>query len=501
MKILIASPEIVPFAKTGGLADVTGALPKALEKLGEDVAAIMPKYKTVDEKKFGLEYTGKNIHVPISNRIEEAKIYKGYINSHQSTRAPEHQSGISKKIPVYFIDKKEYYDREYLYGTAQGDYPDNAERFIYFSRAVLEACKAIGFKPDIIHCNDWQTGMVLVYLKTLYKDAPFFKDTATLFTVHNIGYQGLFWHLDMHLTNLGWDIFTPEGIEYYGKINILKGGIVFSDIITAVSKTYSLEIQTEEYGRGLNGVLRKRKDDLYGVLNGIDYEEWNPETDKHLSAKYSVDDLSGKWECKKDLLNIYGLSPSKEIPVIAAISRLDEQKGFDLITEVIADLMELKLQFIFLGTGKEKYQKIFEDIGKEYPLKAGIKIGFDNALAHKIEAGADMFLMPSRYEPCGLNQLYSLRYGTIPIVRATGGLNDTIENYDVVKKTGNGFKFSEYSSKEMLSAIKRAVEVYSDHYRWKELMKKAMMEDYSWGHSAREYVELYRKAVDKRTKT
>ncbi len=494
MKILISSPEIVPFAKTGGLADVTGALPKALERLGEDVAAIMPKYKIVDEKKFGLEYTGKNINVPISNRIEEAKIYKGYINSEAGGRG----QGASKGIPVYFIDKKEYYDREYLYGTPQGDYPDNAERFIYFSRAVLEACKAIGFKPDIIHCNDWQTGMLPVYLKTLYKNDPFFKDTAVLFTVHNIGYQGLFWHFDMHLTNLGWDIFTPEGIEFYGKINILKGGILYSDIITAVSKTYSLEIQTEEYGRGLDGVLLKRKDDLCGVLNGIDYEEWNPETDGYLAAKYSVNDLSGKWECKKDLLDIYGLAPSKEIPVIAAISRLDEQKGFDLVTEVIADLMGLDLQFIFLGTGKEKYQKIFEDIGKKYPLKAGIKIGFDNALAHKIEAGADMFLMPSKYEPCGLNQLYSLKYGTVPVVRATGGLNDTIENYDPIKKTGNGFKFKEYSSKELLSAIKRAVDVYGVHPDWKELMVKAMGEDYSWGHSAREYLELYKKAIEKK---
>ncbi|MBI3600762.1 MAG: glycogen synthase GlgA [Nitrospinae bacterium] len=505
MKILIASPEIVPFAKTGGLADVTGALPKAIERLGEDVAAIMPKYKTVDEKKFGLEYTGKNIRVPISNRIEEAKIYQGYINSQESGgRTGVPPVSRQSKIPIYFIEKNEYYDREYLYGTPQGDYPDNAERFIYFSRAVLEACKVIGFKPDIIHCNDWQTGMVPVYLKTLYKDDPFFKDTAAIFTVHNIGYQGLFWHFDMHLTNLGWDIFTPEGIEFYGKINILKGGIIYSDVITAVSKTYSLEIQTEEYGRGLDGVLRKRKDDLYGVINGIDYEEWNPETDKHLAARYSIDDLSGKWECKKDLLNIYGLTPSKEIPVIAAISRLDEQKGFDLITEVIADLMKLEFQFIFLGTGKEKYQKIFEDIGKKYPLKAGIKIGFDNALAHKIEAGADMFLMPSRYEPCGLNQLYSFKYGTIPIVRATGGLNDTVENYDPTlprragEREGNGFKFSEYSSKELLSVIERAVDVYNDHIGWKELMNKAMGEDYSWGHSAREYVDLYRKAKEKK---
>ena len=493
MKILIASPEIVPFAKTGGLADVSGALPKALEKLGEDVTAIMPKYRAVDDKKFGLENTGINIQVPISNRIEEAKIYKGYINSHQPVA--------NKEIPIYFIDKKEYYDRPYLYGTPAGDYPDNAERFIYFDRAILETCKTIGLKPDVIHCNDWQTGMVPVYLKTLYKDDPFFKDTSTLFTVHNLGYQGLFWHLDMHLTNLGWDIFSPDGIEFYGKINILKGGLVYSDVITTVSKTYSQEIQTKEYGCGLDGVLRKRKDDLYGVVNGIDYEEWNPATDKYLSAKYLKENLSGKWDCKKDLLNIYGLKASKEVPVLSVISRLADQKGFDLIAEIMDDLMKLDVQFVLLGTGEDKYHKLFEDIGKKYPSKAGIKIGFDNTLAHKIEAGADMFLMPSRYEPCGLNQLYSLKYGTIPIVRATGGLNDTIENYDPVRKSGNGFKFTEYSSKTLLTTIKTAVDFYKDKSQWNRLMINAMGEDFSWSHSAREYVELYRKVINKRTKT
>lgn len=486
MKILIASPEIVPFAKTGGLADVTGALPKALQRLGEDVTVIMPKYQIVD-KKNNLEYAGKKIHVPISDRVEEALIYRGYINSKFQ----------NKDIPIYFIDKKEYYNREYLYGTPQGDYPDNAERFIYFARAIIETCKTIGLRPDVIHCNDWQTGMVPVYLKTLYKNDPFFKDTATVFTVHNLGYQGLFWHLDMHLTNLGWDIFTPEGIEFYGKINILKGGLVFSDIVTTVSKTYSLEIQTKEYGYGLEGVLKKRKDDLYGVINGIDYDDWNPLTDGYIKAKYSKENLSGKWECKKELLKIYGLTPSKEIPVIAVISRLADQKGFDLIADIIDDLMKLNVQFVLLGTGEEKYNKLFEDIGKRYPAKAVIKIGFDNALAHKIEAGADMFLMPSRYEPCGLNQLYSFKYGTIPIVRATGGLNDTVQNYDPVKRTGNGFKFSEYSSNALFSTIKKAIEIYRDFSQWNRLIINAMSEDFSWDRSAREYVELYKKAKAK----
>ncbi|MEK6590172.1 MAG: glycogen synthase GlgA [Nitrospinota bacterium] len=486
MKILIASPEIVPFAKTGGLADVTGALSKALERLWEDVTVIMPKYQVIDDNKFGLEYIGKKVSVPISNRVEEAKIYRGYINN---------------KIPVYFIDRMKYYDRPYLYSTPQGDYPDNAERFIYFSRAIIETCKAIGLKPDVIHCNDWQTGMVPVYLKTLYNNDSVFNNTATVFTVHNLGYQGLFWHLDMHLTNLGWDIFNPEGIEFYGKINILKGGLVYSDIITTVSRTYSLEIQTEEYGHGLDGVLRKRRNDLYGIINGIDYDEWNPATDKYIAVKYSNGNLSGKWECKKDLLQTYGIQPIKKIPVIAVISRLADQKGFDLIAEIIDDLMRLELQFVLLGTGTEKYHKIFKDIGKKYPSKTGIKIGFDNVLAHKIEAGADMFLMPSRYEPCGLNQLYSLKYGTIPIVRSTGGLNDTIEDYDPVKRTGNGFKFIEYSPKALFATIEKAIGIYNDDLRWNRLMADAMTKDFSWTNSAREYIELYKKAGKKRTKT
>ncbi|MEK6545298.1 MAG: glycogen synthase GlgA [Nitrospinota bacterium] len=495
MKILIASPEIVPFAKTGGLADVTGALPKALQRLGEDVTVIMPKYQIVEDKKNNLEYAGKKIHVPISDRVEEARIYKGYISTPPAS--PPYKVGERGGIPVYFIDKKEYYDREYLYGTPQGDYPDNAERFIYFARAIIETCKTIGLRPDVIHCNDWQTGMVPVYLKTLYKNDPFFKDTAIVFTVHNLGYQGLFWYLDMHLTNLGWDIFTPEGIEFYGKINILKGGLVFADIVTTVSKTYSLEIQTKEYGHGLEGVLKKRKDDLYGVINGIDYDDWNPLTDGYIKAKYSKENLSGKWECKKELLKIYGLTPSKEIPLIAVISRLADQKGFDLIADIIDDLMKFDIQFVLLGTGEKKYNTLFEDIGKRYPAKTVIKIGFDNTLAHKIEAGADMFLMPSRYEPCGLNQLYSFKYGTIPIVRATGGLNDTVENYDPVKRTGNGFKFSEYSSNALFSTIKKALEIYRDFSQWNRLIINAMSEDFSWDRSAREYVELYKKAKAK----
>ncbi len=382
LNILIASPEVVPFAKTGGLADVTGALPRALSKLGHNVSVILPRYQTVDNKNGSkLISTQKKIHVNISARIEDAEIY---------------ESKIDKDISVYFIDKKEYYYRPQLYGTEAGDYPDNAERFIYFSRAILETCKALNMKPDIIHCNDWQTGILPVYLKTLYKDDPFFQKVATLYTIHNIGYQGIFWHYDMHLTNLDWDIFTPEGIEFYGKINLMKGGILFSDIITTVSSTYSKEIQTEEYGYGLDGVLRKRNKYLYGVVNGIDYEVWHPSRDKLIKEGYSEDNLSGKDTCKKDLIDIYKLTPKNNSPIVGIISRLADQKGFDLISEIIDEMMKLDIRFVLLGTGSEKYNRLFEDIGKRYPGKAGIKIGFDNTLAHKIEAGADMFLKIGR---------------------------------------------------------------------------------------------------------
>src|SRR3972149_1112151 len=317
------------------------------------------------------------------------------------------------------------------------------------SRAVLELSKAIDFKADVIHCNDWQTALIPVYIKTLYKDDPFFSETATVLTVHNLGYQGLFWHFDMHLTGLGWDLFTPEGIEFFGKINFLKGGLVFSDIITTVSKGYSRE------------------------------------------------DINGKAICKSALQRLYSLPVKKETPLIAMISRLAGQKGFDLIEGAIDELMAMDLQVVFLGTGDRKYQELLEELGSRYPKKAGVKIGYDVALAHKIEAGADVFLMPSRYEPCGLNQLYSLKYGTIPVVRATGGLDDTIKNFNPRTENGNGFKFRDYSLYTLWKSLSKPVALYKDKRRWNRIMMNAMGEDFSWSHSAREYVELYRKVINK----
>ena len=484
LKVLIAASEVVPFAKTGGLADVTGALPKELKKLGHDVRVILPFYKEAKNKKLDIKDTGEILLIEISDKIVQAKIFTATIDNN---------------VTVYLIDNKDYYDRDELYRTEEGDYPDNAERFIFFSKAVLELAKSFNFKPDIIHCNDWQTGLVPVLLKIKENENTFFINTSVVFTVHNLAYQGLFWHLDMPLTNLPWDVFTPEGIEFYGKINLMKAGMVYADLINTVSKKYSKEIQTPEFGFGLEGVLSSRATDLYGIINGADYDEWSPENDKFIKKKYSASDLSGKEACRADLLSKFKLKDKKGVPIIGLISRLVDQKGFDLIADKIEDIMKLDLFLIILGTGDEKYHKLFTQIKEKYPDKVGLKLGFDNSLAHQIEAGSDIFLMPSKYEPCGLNQLYSLKYGTIPIVRATGGLDDTIKNFKPNTGKGNGFKFTAYTSKALLLKLKEAVKVYKSSKDWKKLVANAMADDYSWMQSAKEYVKLYNKALEKKS--
>ncbi|HOJ71173.1 MAG TPA: glycogen synthase GlgA [Syntrophorhabdaceae bacterium] len=481
MKILIASPEVYPFIKTGGLADVSGALPKALKKLGVDVRVILPKHKGIDEQRFTLRYKNYRISCPISLGYVDAEIVESEYDG----------------ITAYLVEQDDYYNRDYLYSTPDGDYQDNAVRFIFFSKSILEAIKVTGYIPDVLHCNDWETALAPVFLRTLYRDDPDLKDIATLFTIHNIGYQGIFWHHDMHLLNIGWEYFTPDYLEFYGNINFLKGGIVFSDIINTVSKQYSQEIQTPEFGYGLDGVLRSRKSDLFGIVNGIDYEDWNPEKDNFLPANYSPEKLENKAICKKALLKEFGLPYSSNKPVIATISRLADQKGFDLIALAMEEIFSLGAQYIVLGTGERKYHELFTDLAKRFNGLLGVKIAYDNRLAHLIEAGADMFLMPSRYEPCGLNQLYSLKYGTVPIVRGVGGLEDTIIDYTMNPGQGTGFKFYEYNKEEMLDAIERAMAVYENKSEWQSLIKRCMNEDFSWEKSAREYIELYNKAIAK----
>jgi len=481
MKILIASPEIFPFVKTGGLADVTGALPKALRALGVDVRVILPKHKGIEELGFPMKYSNHRISCQVSQSFVDAEIVETEYDG----------------ITAYLVEKDEYYYRDYLYSTPDGDYLDNAERFIFFAKSTLETIKVTGFVPDVLHCNDWETALAPVFLKTIYENDPELKKVASLLTIHNLGYQGIFWHYDMHLLNIGWEYFTPDSLEFFGHINFLKGGIVFADLLSTVSKQYSKEIQTPLFGCGLDGVLTTRRHDLYGIVNGIDYEDWNPQTDTYLPGQYGIGKMENKAVCKRALQQAFDLPLNPDVPLAATISRLADQKGFDLIADALGEMRDMGMQYVVLGTGERKYHDLFTELAKKYAGSFSIKIAYDNKLAHLMEAGADMFLMPSQYEPCGLNQLYSLKYGTVPVVRGVGGLEDTIVDFTGNPENGTGFKFYEYTKEAMLDAIDRALALYKDSKAWPNLVNRCMKEDFSWEKSAREYLELYRKAVAK----
>lgn len=490
MKVLIASSEVVPFSKTGGLADVAGALPMALAELGHDVRVITPKYKMVDEKKYQLTTVMKEIIV----KMDGGPIY----GSIKTANFPGTQ------IPVYFVENNYFFDRDELYTVEGKDFIDNILRFAFYSNAALWLLKGIDWKPDVIMCNDWQTALIPAYLKfhpELCQD-PFFKDIAVLYTIHNLAYQGSFDKLFIPKINLPWDVFNHEGLEYYDRINLMKCGIVYSDHISTVSKQYALEMQTKEYGCGLEGILTALKGKLTGVLNGIDYTAWNPEVDTLIPAKFSLKDMAGKAVCKKELQKVNKLPEKADVPVIGIISRLADQKGFDLIEECIEDIMKLNLQIVLLGTGEPKYHEMFEEIGKKYPEKMAVNLAFNNKLAHLIEAGSDMFLMPSRYEPCGLNQLYSLKYGTSPIVRKTGGLADSIQDVSIKgdKVSGTGFVFEKYDSKELLKTIKTAVKTYNERKIWAQVVKNGMEQDFSWNASAKVYDKLFKDMTNKKSR-
>jgi len=482
MKVLFASSEIVPFAKTGGLADVSASLPAALAERGHEVRLFTPFYKETRERGVAAQETGLKVDVPVGERVVSGRLLEGALPG----------SG----VPVYFLDAPEFYDRDGLYGTSAGDHEDNCSRFIFFARGLLEAAKALGFAPDVIHLNDWQTALAAVYRKTLYAEEPTVEKSAVLLTIHNLAYQGVFWHLDMPLTGLDWSHFNWKELEHFGKINFLKGGIVFADSVNTVSPTYAEEIRTAEFGAGLDGVLRHVGGRLSGIINGVDYAHWNPETDELLPARYSASDLSGKAECKKALQAEYGLPQKADVPVIGIVGRLAAQKGLDLVAEAMGELLELPLQLIILGTGEEKIQNLIREVAAREPERIGAKIAFDNRLAHLIEAGSDVFLMPSRYEPCGLNQMYSLKYGTVPLVRATGGLADTIT--DCTAKTlksgrANGFSFTKYESEALVGTIERALKLYRKKKDWVRLVSIGMKQDWSWDRSAQEYEALYGK--------
>jgi len=481
MHIAFAASECVPFSKTGGLADVVGALPRALAALGHQVSVYVPRYRQTALT--DPETVVRSITIPFDDKYRFCSVVT---------------AGASAGVRFYFIDYPPYFDREALYGTAAGDYPDNAERFAMFSRAVLEASKVLGV-PQVFHCHDWQSALVPVMLRTLYAEDPAFRDVATVFTIHNMGYQGLFPPDTLPLLMLPWDLLAMSKMEFFGQVNFLKGALVFSDFVTTVSKKYSHEIQTSEYGFGLEGVLRDRAATVTGILNGVDYDEWSPQTDKLIAANYSSQDLSGKRKCKQDLLNAFGITNAEarvdtKVPVIGIVSRFAAQKGFDLIAQIMDRLAREEMIMVVLGSGDKLYEEMFQRLQKQFPNKIAAKVAFDNGLAHKIEAGADMFLMPSRYEPCGLNQIYSLKYGTVPIVRATGGLDDTIEPWDARTGKGTGFKFHDYTGEALLATVKQALLAYQDPSSWQTLMRNGMGRDFSWGASAREYGKVYERA-------
>lgn len=468
LRVLIAASEAVPFAKTGGLADVAGSLNKALRRHGVDSRLVMPMYRTVRES-FELNDTGIEFRVPMGMKEISASVYS-YADS------------------VYMIRADEFFDRDGLYGDALGEFEDNSLRYIFFCRAVLETARAIGFSPHVIHCNDWHTGLVPIYAKTLYRDV--FPEMATLMSIHNMGYQGLFPAADMALTGLAMEWFTPSGIEFYGKLNMLKAGLIGADALGTVSVKYAREIATPEYGWGLEGVIRNRVADMHGIVNGIDYAEYDPMTDPAVPKTFGPRKMAGKRHCKMEMSTVCGFSVP-DAPVACIVSRLSYQKGMDVFSGSVRGLVESGLNIAVLGSGEDKIEASMAEIAARYPGRFFFRRGYDERLSRLFYAGSDMIVIPSRYEPCGLTQMIAMRYGTVPVARSTGGLADTIEDYEPVKCTGTGFLFEELNASSLTCAIGRALCVYSDTKNWNALRDACMRRDFSWDASAGKYIELY----------
>jgi starch synthase len=484
MRIAFVASECTPFAKSGGLADVVGALPRELAKLGHQVEVYLPLYARVRKHIAGEpQYAVQSLTIPFRHYNRFVDIVDG---------------GKRDGVQYYFVESPELFDRQELYGPKGGEYADNAERFGLFCRAAIETAKQVGV-PEVFHVHDWQASLIPVYLKTTYAADPLLSSAATVLTIHNAAYQGKFPPNTTEQLLFPWDLFTMDKVEMYDRFNFLKGGVVFSDLLTTVSRRYAEEIQTPQFGEQLDGVLRRRGNDLHGILNGVDYELWNPEMDRNLAAHYTAENLEGKRACRTDLLHAFGLEGITETtPVIGIISRLATQKGFDMVAQIVEEIASRDLVITALGSGDPYYENIFRDWAFRHPGRVAVRFGYDEALSHKIEAGADMFLMPSRYEPCGLNQIYSLKYGTVPIVRATGGLDDTIEEWDAEKGTGTGFKFAGFNPRDLLTEIDRAIEAFRDKESWQQLMRNGMVRDYSWAVPAKEYVKVYEEAVRRR---
>jgi starch synthase len=475
MKILIAAAEVVPFAKVGGLADVTGALPKALKEMGHDVRVVMPKYQRIQDAKFDLQPCISDLRVPMDGHHEPAQVKQGTI---------------AGDIPVYLIDSERYFHRDGVYG-----YRDDDERFIFFSRAALEMLPRLGWTPDVLHCNDWHTAIIPNWLKTLYRDDPRFSRIATLFTIHNLAYQGIFGNRVLEIAGIGSFGFVYADRGDGHAVDLLGRGLHFADAITTVSEQYAHEIQTPQFGEGMEMVLAERGDRLFGILNGLDYDELDPGSDRHIATKYDADSFDRRVENKLALQREANLPVDPEVPLVGMISRLADQKGFDILCDALPALLNQPLQLVILGTGEQKYHEVLTAAAKRH-RNLSIFLTFNTPLAQKIYAGSDMFLMPSRFEPCGLGQLIAMRYGSVPVVRRTGGLADTVEDFDPRISRGNGFVFERYDAMDLFATVVRAVETYKYPDTWRRLVEGNMRRDFSWSISARKYVDVYRRAIE-----
>jgi starch synthase len=477
-KIAFLSSEVVPYAKTGGLADVAGALPASLRRRGADVRVIMPFYREVRKKGFRVRKIADG-GVEIGGRRAAFSVW-------------EHEEN---GVPAWFIEHGGYFDRDCLYGTADGDYPDNGERFGFYAKASLDVLERTGFRPDVLHCHDWQSAMALAFMKHARASGGFFQNTRSLFTIHNLAYQGLFGREILATLGLPDSLFNMNDLEFYGKVNFLKAGILYSTAVNTVSPRYSREIQTPEFGCGLDGLLRSRAAVLHGLLNGVDYSCWDPASDPLIPSRYSPLNLSGKRVCRDGLLKTFGLSPNPGAPIAGIVSRLAGQKGLDIVCDALPGLFETGLRLVVLGTGEAKIQNALAKARESRPDSLGLMIAFDERVARTIYAGSDLFLIPSRYEPCGLTQMYSLRYGTVPVVRATGGLDDSIQEFDPASVRGNGFKFTDATPEALVGAVRRALTVFANRKSWSGLLGNAMAGDFSWEKAAGEYMGLYDRLV------
>jgi starch synthase len=485
LRVLFVTAEVTPFARTGGLGDMTGALAQVLVDLGHDVRLVMPLYQTVRDGGFPLTQVAADLSVPLVTGRRTARVWQSSFPGRERLA----------EVPVYFIEQDDYFARPGLYGDETGDYPDNGQRFIFFCRAALALAERLAWFPHVFHCHDWHTALTPAFIRFLPGLDARLAAAATLFTIHNLAYQGWFPAWVFGISGLPLALFQVAGVEFFGVMNFMKAGLYYADQLSTVSPTYAEEICTPELGFGLDGVLRQRREVLTGILNGVDYKGWNPETDPALPAHYSVADLSGKAVCKRALLRTYEMPEDLETPLVSVISRFVDQKGVDVVADAIDSLLALDLRLVVLGSGDARYERRFTDLARRYPEQVGVRLGFDDRLAHQIQGGSDCLLMPSRYEPCGLTQLYSLRYGTIPIVRATGGLRDTVIPFDPDNGQGTGFVFQEPRAEALGEAVRAARRIFVDRQAWLQLRQNAMTQDFSWERSAARYVDLYRRAM------